>query len=328
MEDTNYLDTSKTSGKTLTKNVLLYLLRALKEGLTTKQILDNLKWSKQRLKWHLDVLEAKGLIEKTQSYPIRNYRLLPIGMIFLDTSKTFSHTTGENDPKLFKEKGHTSKTFSDTLASIGNTTNANKELWDVHNLIVGFRIKNYGNYRLEDVETLVKMMNWKYAREDFKDFIVNIQDTGLLKIYCPRRYGQDTGIVIAQLYKQAQEIADYYARRYCMEISDIELIRPAHKTLLNSSKISGILKNRRIGGLYADASEGTLNLEENQDEDRIEALLKLPEFMAQWIDVNERLSFNIEAHLDAVTNLGSGVNELRGAVSELLNEIRRLNGKA
>lgn len=70
----------KTKAK-VKQDFLLLLLREIEQnGNNLKQLALNVKWSKQRLNYHLNrKLKNAGFVIKTQSYPFAIYSLTPLG---------------------------------------------------------------------------------------------------------------------------------------------------------------------------------------------------------------------------------------------------------
>jgi hypothetical protein len=147
------------------KSFLLLLLSEIEtNGNNISKAAENLKWSKQRLNYHLNhKLNYAGIVKKIQSYPFAIYSLTPFG-------EQVKKSLTQSEDSLFKP------------------------LYRCHNLIIGFDIKDFGNFSFEG-KKLSKMNNWSYYREIIKDkigeWVINIQTTGLLKIYVPDSYAED-----------------------------------------------------------------------------------------------------------------------------------------
>jgi len=252
-----------------------------------KDIAASLGRSPQALNYHLSKMIRLNVLRKEQSYPYAIYELTDLG-----------------------------KRIKESLIQSENP----RSLWRVHNLIIGFKILNLGSFNF--VETtrrkLIHMNNWNYAREEFNDYVMNIQDTGLLKIYVPSKYSKDPDRAIGELIGETSKIAEDYINRYGMKLDRLMIIRKAEKELCNSEILAKLFGRIKLPGIYVNESNGFEALEEKQDSYSIERLLTLPDILEkQLIPALSKFSEQIEKHLAVLDRIGIGIEEFRDVIKEL-----------
>jgi len=289
------------------KKLTLLLLDYISEGLPIHHtnpkydsITKRLGKTKQALNYHIQKLKKLGLIERKQSYPFAIYKVTSLGERVKDN---IIHSDGV------------------------------KTLWKCHSLIVGFEVHSFGTFRFINTSKrkIIQMKNWNYAMEKKGDFNIHIQDTGLLKIYCPEKYSRKPEEAFGKMYAEAQSIVQRYCDRYKMEIKQLKIIRKGHKALVNSQKIAELMGNINLGKMWVDASDGTDELEERQDEHDIEDLLDIPkrmddvekaidrqtEAINRQAEVDDRLSRNIEFHFEVLKEIKEAIGLLTEKIKEL-----------
>lgn len=288
---TGVKNNSKNRVKKSKEKFLLLLLSCIEsDGDNLKQILkkitdvpENHNIQKQHLNYHLQKLKRQGVIKRIQSYPFAIYELTEHG---IRVKKMLTQSEGErlNAPLL----------------------------WRCHNLIVGYPIISYGDFMFSEGRDrkIIHMNNWKYARETFGDFVINIQDTGLLKIYCPEKYTENPEEAFGKMYAEAQHIVQIYCNKYNMKLKKMNLIREGHKELQKSNRIAKVLGRFKADDIWTDASNGTLNMEEHQSSNKIEDLLNLPSQMNKWNSINEKFSKNLELHLEVLQEIRNAIKRL------------------
>lgn len=292
--DSNYFLIKQKTREQVKKSqnsFLLLLLSRIKED-KPKDIAVQLGISKQDLNYHLQKLIKLNILFREQSYPFAIYRLTDLGERVKESLIQSEHP---------------------------------KSLWRVHNLIIGFRIFNLGSFNF--VETtrrkLIRMRNWSYAREEMDGYVINVQDTGLLKIYVPAKYTKDPDLAIGEMISEADRIAADYINRYDMKLQRLEIVRKAEKELQNSEVLTKIFGRIKTEGIYVNESDGFAALEEKQDSYVIEDLLKLPEkvdglekHLIKQTQIMDQFSKNIELHLAVLTELRDAIKILGGESHE------------
>jgi len=262
-------------------NFLLLLLSSVDEGLTPKAIAKKLGKTKQALNYHLKRMMALKVICRVQSYPYSIYKLTPFGERVKDSLRQSEHLT---------------------------------PLWKVHNLIVGFRIRKMGTFQfVETTRRKVITMNggWKYVPERIDDYVVNVQDTGLLKIYVPEQYSKDPDITIGEMFSRATHVAQIYVDKYGMTLEPLYVIRKAEKELCKSEALAKIFGRVKLEEMYVNASNGVEALEEPMDSYAIEKLLKLPDVIEkQLTPALEQFSKNIALHLEVLQEIKIAIKKL------------------
>lgn len=276
-EGRNPTSTSNPSVKT---NFLLLLLQNIDDGLTPKAIAKKVGKTKQALNYHLKRMMTLKVIYKVQSYPWAIYKLTDLGVKVKQSLQQSEHLT---------------------------------TLWRVHNLIVGFRIRNLGTYTF--VETtrrkLIQMQNWRYVSEIVDAFVVNVQDTGLLKIYVPEQYSKDPDIAIGEMFSRATHIAQLYCDKFGMRLEPMYVIRKAEKELCKSEALAKIFGRVKLEEMYVNASNGVEALEEPMDSYAIEKLLKLPDVIEkQLTPALEQFSKNIALHLEVLQEMKNTLKKI------------------
>ena len=280
-----------SDSKQVKGDFLLLLLGEIEaNGDNIKKLAKNLNWSKQRLNYHLNhKLKKLGIVQKTQSYPFAIYSLTPFGQ------------------RVKKILGQ-----SDSV----------KPLWRCHALIVGFEIRNYGNFSFKN-RKISPMRNWNYCEETIKDSIgvwkIHVQSTGLLKIYCPEKYDENPDLAFGILERIASNLAEKYAETYNMKLGLLKLIREGHKELVNSETLAKLFgKITKIANVWVDASTGTQWLEETQSTNSIEKLLKVPEgisrlenHLIKQTQIMDQFSLQMKLHLEVMNDMRETLRAIR-----------------
>lgn len=273
------------------KKFLLLLLDSIDNKIPLSTIAGNMGRTKQALNYHIQKYRKLGLLNRVQQYPYSIYELTSLGRRVKQSLRQSEHP---------------------------------KALWKAHNLIVGFEILHLGNFNF--VETtrrkLIKMKNWSYAREEVGNFVINIQDTGLLKIYAPAKYTTDPDVAFGEMFAECQKVAQWYCHRYEMKLRPMKVIRKGEKALVRSEKLAKIFGRVKLEQMYINASEGTEELEAPMDSYSIEKLLRLPEIIENQLNpALERFSKNIELHLEVLQNIQKAIEKL----SEVNESIQQRN---
>jgi DNA-binding HxlR family transcriptional regulator len=253
---------------------LLLLLYGIEQGLSLSQISKNLNKSKQALNYHLKKMKALNLISVKVSYPFAIYNLTDLGKA---VKKILVHN----------EK-------------------SSESLFRVHNGIIGFDVVKFGNYRFIDTTArkIISMNNWNYAVEKQEDFIINIQDTGLLKITCPIKFSSYPDQSIAENIAECSRIAQEFCDKYDMKLKSLRIIRRFQKELLHSSELAAIFGHyKNIEKLWIDKSGGTDNLEEYDSSHAIEDILSLPKAI-------ESLKISLDGGINTLAYLMTQQNEI------------------
>jgi len=223
---------------------------------------------------------ALKVIYKVQSYPWAIYKLTSLGSKVKQLLRQSEHLT---------------------------------TLWRVHNLIVGFRIRNFGTYTFIETtrKKIIQMQNWKYVSENIDDFVINVQDTGLLKIYVPEQYSKDPDIAIGEMFSRATHVAQLYCDKYNMSLQPMCVIRKAEKELCKSEALAKIFGRVKLEEMYVNASNGVESLEEPMDSYAIEKLLKLPDVIEkQLTPALEQFSKNIALHLEVLQEMKNTLKKI------------------
>ena len=281
----------------------LLLHKIDKYGNNLQYITEQFGISKQSLNYWLNKTIKQGFVKKVQSYPFAIYELTSFGKRVKKIT-----TQSEEGKKLVN-------------------------IWDCHNLIVGFNILHFGNFHFENTQRrkLIHMNNWHYVSEKVGDFTINIQSTGLLKIYCPRRTGIYPDQEFARLMSEAQKIAQDYCNRHNMKIGLLKLIRKGQKSLKNSKKLTEALGRFKVDGVWVDASTGIDEIEANQDNYHIEEILELPKKFNELLGLNksfmgniDKYNQNIELHLEVMEKMSKSLD----VMNEKLQNLGDNNGKS
>ena len=267
------------------------LLSCIKNyGDNLKALIKESKMNERTVFRRLFILNKAGLIKKEQSHPFAIYKLTHLG----ERTDSFL-IQSEKEGKLYKQ------------------------LWDCHNLIVGFTIHSFGNFQFVNTNkrTMVQMNNWNYAREEIGDYVINVQDTKLLKIYCPRRTSTEPDVEFARMYSESTRIAQEYCNRYDMKISPMMVIRKGQKSLHNSEQFAKLFGRFKRDDCWIDASKGTEELEEPQDSNMIESLLQLPKLMNQLAVNQIEFSKNLMTHLEVLQKMSKSLDVMNEKLERL-----------
>lgn len=201
--------------------------------------------------------------------------------------------------------------------------------WRYHNLIVGYKILNWGNFRFNKKKT-VRMNNWSYQIVKADNGLqAHVQDTGLLKIYGPKIYGDDGEILRIKASTMVSEAARFFIDYYDFKLGQPKVLRKGQKELLNSEQLARLLGRIKTDEFFVDASGGDENLEEPDDSFAVENILstlqetpqrlenlegsmeKLAPTMDALARQNADLAKNIKLHLEVMNNINTGIRELR-----------------
>ena len=282
--DSRSAHTNISSNRSRVKHPFLpLLLRCISEDLRLSQIAKKTGKTKQALNYHIRKFVKLGVIRRIQSYPYSIYELTSLG--------------------------------SSVKKSLEQSEHLRSSLWKAHNLIVGFEIISFGDFRFVETrrrKLVTGMKNWNYAREMHGDHVINIQDTGLLKIYAPAKYCKDPDVAFGEMFSKATTIAQWYVHKYGMRLRPMKVIRKGEKALVGSEKLAKIFGRIKTEELYINASEGTEELEAPQDSYAIENLLKLPEIIeTKLVPTLDQFSKNIELHLEVLQDIRDAVKDLK-----------------
>lgn len=271
-------------------------------NLTLSQVAKRLNISAQLLQYYASNLAKEGIIEKTNHGTYSSLSLTPKGRSIKE--------------KLVQSEGTTS-------------------LWRCHNLIVAWPVLNWGGWTFQN-KKMVPMSNWEYTIErvpvDGKEWVLHIQTTGLVKIYCPSEYTTDNPDQCLERQKEeAWKLVRTFEEIHKMSLGSVRLIRKGQKELQNSTKLAELFKGTKIDGVWADASNGTLNLEEDQDKTAIEKLLLMPDTMELIVkavqtntnhiinqtEVMSKFTEQIALHLTVMQRISGSMDEMSKMMKQM-----------
>lgn len=270
------------------KKFLFLLLEQIEQyGDSRTTICQNIKKSNQSLQYHLNRLLETQLIKKVQSYPFAHYILTDLG-----------------------------KQIKETLAHNGQA----RAYWRIHALSLGFPIDNYGTFKFDNRKK--SLPNFDFQDEKITDsygvWNVRVQSSGLMIINCPEKITADPKALIGGIYETVTKLAMKYSEAYKMDIGRMRIIREAHKELIGSEKLAGLLGKVRIPELlHVDDSTGENRLEEKQSSDAIEELLTLPQRIDQLTDVLDGLKKHWETHLPLMESMAKTQIEQRETMAQM-----------
>lgn len=273
------------------RNPLLLLLPEISaNGSSLSTITENLKWSKQRLNYHLNRLKLIGLVKKEQSYPFAIYSLTSFG---------------EGVKKFLRQ------------------SEKYELLWRVHNGIVAFDIKDWGGFNLVESSRRrkVQMNNWFYLEEVRGEWKINFHSTGVIKIYVPERYTSFPDSETGTLISEATNIVQDICIRYSMKTGLLYKVREFEKELVGSEKLAHILGRFRTGEIFSNASNGILRVEEKANSHKIEDLLALPKQIEKLSESLENISIvaqGLKQHWDIHLPLMQRMDETQKQQQEAL----------
>lgn len=262
------------------------LLDCIDNGLSLTQTASKLNLSKPALSYHLRKQRALKTVRRIQSYPYAIYELTSLG-----------------------------KRIKKILVQSEKLT----PLFRCHDLIAGFKILDFGNFNFINTKRrkICKMNNWIYAYEKQGDYVIHIQKTGLLKIYCPEIYSVSPDDAFGKMFARAQGIAQFYCDKYDMKLeADMKVVRKGHKSLLNSNSIGKLLGKVNLKKFWVDESLGSEELEAHHDDYTIESLLSVPKLMKQNIHVMREFTRQIELHLKVLNKINKNQEEFNKLLKE------------
>jgi len=291
-----------TSKKNQDQKFLLLLLRHLEQEISISNIAKATGKSKQALNYHIRKAEKLKIIEKICSFPYAKYRITALGN---SVKKSLIQPQGTS--LLFR----------------------------IHNGIIGFQILSFGEFKFITTRDrkIIQMTNWKYARESKGDYIINIQETGLLKIYIPEVLSTNYDESIGQQTAECQRIAQSYADKFNMRFGNLRLIRNFHKELQKSQALAKVIGKYKSEALYVDASNGEENIEEQGNSQAIEQLLDLPRVLNRELipaireqaQSNKELAENIKLHLNVLTDMKETLKDIRADLKQ--RQVRELSAE-
>jgi uncharacterized coiled-coil protein SlyX len=180
---------------------------------------------------------------------------------------------------------------------------------------------DFGNYKW-NVHKKCQMNNWFYEEDKVKDSIgewkINIQSTGLLKIYCPEIYHEHPPTAFGMMHDISSRIAEKFRSMYGMKIGLLKVIREGHKELVNSDMLAKLFGKTKIGNVWIDASTGTEWLEAKETDNSLEKLMDMPnrlglleDHLVKQTEIMDRLSDNIKLHLEVMTNMNETLKKIQ-----------------
>jgi len=273
----------KKSDRVKGKFLLLQLLQQTDQGLSISEIAKNLghlqSWKnpKQSLNYYLKKYVRLKYIAHVQTYPNAIYQLTELG---------------------------------DTVKNI-LTRGWPKTIWRCHSLILGYSVKSFGSFRFIYTSTrrVVPMKNWIYVMEFMEGgFVVHIQSTGLLKIYCPEKTGLNPDELFGAMYEEAGKIASYYIRLHDMKLGPMKIIKKGEKAIVNSQTLAKLIGEGPVtDDVWVDLSKGPEELEEAQDSYELENLLELPK---KFENLEKRMDLRMDMQSTDMNYLKIKVQEI------------------
>lgn len=296
--------------KRVKSEFLPLLVLSIADGLTLTQICRKYGKSKQALNHHIAKLRHSKVIERIQSYPYAIYRLTPLG----ERVKRFVVQSDDpsKKPRLFK----------------------------AHNLILGYSVLDYGSYSFEG-KKLSAMNGWSFVADEYDTgkakWKIHIQDTGLIKVYCPIAVTTTPDEAFGDMRSQAERIMQVYCDRYGMRLGQTRTIRLGQKSLYGSQEIAKLVGRVKTDSFWIDASDGTDELEEKEGVHAIEDFLDAPKELAKQVEIlgkrledyaHENVGYarEIAAHREVIANMNAGVQNLNVGVSVMSEAIEKMNG--
>jgi len=274
------------------------ILDGIKKGLTRQTLCKQLNIKNSTLSYHLAKMKHSRLIEQVYSYPSSFYNISSKGEQIREIIVQ-SVDMSQNDRNLYK-----------------------RSTFRIHNVILAWEIESFGSFAFNE-KLWKSMKGWHFQKFNIDDHAIHIQDTGLIKIYCPEIYTNDPPTALAQVYEKANKIANYLASRDNMKIKPMKVIREAHKELVGSEKIAEILGYQKVNKVWIDNSTGSKCLEESQSSNDLEALIQMPKFLDEkLVPVIEQLTEQITLHLAVMNEMKDTMKDIREGLKEMRNEIK------
>jgi predicted transcriptional regulator len=207
-----------------------------------ESITKTLAMTKQNLNYYLQRFVKMGLIEHIQEQPYSVYLITGKGLAVKENL-------------VQSEKGVKTVT------------------WRYHNLVGLYKIFTWGSWRFSDRKK-VPMNNWNYQIVKAPTGLsAHVQDTGTIRIYGPKLYGQDGEVLRIKATAMIQETARWFVDHFDMQLSDIKICRKGEKELLKSQQLAKLLGRVKTDEIFVNASGGDENLEEPDDSFAVENLL-------------------------------------------------------
>jgi len=293
--------------------LLFNILDGIHKGYTRREICKTINKENSTLQHHLDRITKQRLIEQIQKQPYAIYKLTPEG------------------DSMRKSIAHADSTI----------------IYKCHNLIHGFRISDFGTWKFN--EKLKKTMkgNWHFQKLVIDKHKIFIQDRdrtgdkGLIKIYCIPEFSDDPDATFGRMQGKHQRIANYLAEKYSMKLRPCHTVREGEKAAVGSEKLAklvGHINQEDIGGVFTNASDGTLEIEEKQSSYKFNDLMKLPGQMQELLDfeverikvdkermeTDRELARDIREHTAVERKQNIGMDNLNGAINELRNVLKEI----
>lgn len=256
------------------KNGYLSLLVWINRGETRKTICQLLGITNQVLGRKFQKLEANGYIKAVQRRPVSIFKLTDNGKQLITNLIASDHMYLEG---FFK----------------------------CHHQIIGFRIKDFGNWKFNQKIWKTMKGGWHYEKGILDGIHFRIQEPtknrpeGLLAVICPQSYSKNPSREFERQKDDATKISTYLALKYGMSFRDPYRVREGHKELVGSEAIADKIGYIKIGKFWVDASGlGGKKLEESQDTNTIERMMEAPDRLDRMERLLERFTEQLALHLE------------------------------
>jgi len=273
-----------TSKNSVSRKFLL--LHCIGPDKTLKEYKEELGFtSKQSLNYYLRVLKKDNLIFRRQSHPFAIYVLTPKGRRVKEVLVPSEEGRGGSRMRPRRVK--------DGI------------LFREHHGIIAWNILGFGGFEF-DSSKVKQMRNWEFqvvkVRVGGEWFEVHVHSTGLLKFYCPPRYGSHAIEIWAETTALATRVAQAFCDRFNAELgSNPKIIRKPHYALENSERLAKLLSGgsvvRGLKNTWVDKSPGVDELE-TTDPEPLERLLRLPNkvdvLQKSVVELNKSLNLVVE----------------------------------
>lgn len=268
------------------------LLNSIERGETRNIMRKLLDITNTGLGKKLHDLIGIGLIEEVQKRPYALYRLTPLGY-------RVNQFLAQSDMGV-----HKTLTFR------------------CHNLIVGWQIKDWGSWQFNP-KLWKDMRNWHFQELVIKGHKIHIQESGLLKIYCPEVYASNADEGFDRAVEEAKKVANYVASKYGMGLENYHRVRNGQKEAIGTEKLGQFIGHMKLGGVWVDISDKqNRRLEADQDNHDLEKLFAMPDEMKELREVLSGLKQHWDIHLPLMQHTDKVLGEIRDAIKELREAVR------
>lgn len=206
------------------------------------------------------------------------------------------------------------------------------DVWRFHHYIRGYKIIDYGKFSFDD-HKLVPMRNWSYIQKEIKiaedkTVKIQIQTTGLIKVFAPQIYGIEYDKLKEIANEQCSKAVHKLIQQYDMKLDAGRPIRRPHYALVDSQRLGKLLINVDDPRFWVDFSLGLEEVETHEPE-HLQNLLDMPKQMDALMNnltpVLIEFSSQIKLHLEVMSHIQISLAKQTALFEKMSNVLDRIS---